>query len=85
MDTTQPQQNQLQPAARARQRLQDLITQLQEDGHRVGDPKTQAVFETSAEVLTGLLKLFSKLEGRREGTFPEQAGPSKLHGDEGDR
>lgn len=84
MDTQQPQQNPSQPAVRASQRLQELIAQLQEDGHQVNDLRTRVIFETSAEVLTGLLKVFSKLEGHHEGTFPEQAGSAKMHGDKGD-
>ncbi len=83
MDTAQPQQNHSHPATRAKQHLQDLITQLREDAHQVNDGRSQAVFETSAEVLTGLLKQFSKLEGH-QGTFPEQVGSEKLHGDKGD-
>ncbi len=83
MDTAQPQQTPSHPATQAKQRLQELISQLREDAHRVTDGRSQAVFETSAEVLTGLLKQFSNLEGHLR-AFPEQPGSQKLHGDKGD-
>ncbi len=82
MDTAQPQQNPTTPAARAKQRLQELISQLQADAPQATDPRTQAVFELSADVLGGLLKQFTRLDHAH--AFPEQAGSLKLHGDKGD-
>ncbi len=82
MDTAQPQQNPTTPAARAKQRLQELISQLQADAPQATDPRTQAVFELSADVLGGLLKQFARLDHGH--AFPEQAGSLKLHGDKGD-
>ena len=72
----------MQPVARARQRLQELISQLQADAPEVNDPRTQAVFELSADVLGGLLKQFARLD--HGNAFPAQAGSLKLHGDKGD-
>ena len=83
MDTAQPQENPTQPAARARQRLQELISQLQADAPQATDPRTQALFELSADVLGGLLKQFDRLGNGHEHAFPAQAGSLKLHGDKG--
>jgi hypothetical protein len=84
MDTAQPQENPASPAARAKQRLQELISQLQADAPQVTDPRTQAVFELSADVLGGLLKQFSRLDHDGHAhAFPAQAGSLKLHGDKG--
>jgi hypothetical protein len=84
MDTAKPQENPMQPAARARQRLQELISQLQADAPQVTDPRSQAVFELSADVLGGLLKQFAQLDNGHGNAFPAQAGSLKLHGDKGD-
>lgn len=42
--------------------LGELIAHLREDVGRMSEPKAQALFETSAEVLTGLQKAFSDYE-----------------------
>ncbi len=84
MDTAQPQQNPTTPAARAKHHLQELISQLQADAPQATDPRTQAVFELSADVLGGLLKQFARLDHAHAHAFPEQAGSLKLHGDKGD-
>jgi hypothetical protein len=83
MDTAQPQENPTSPAARAKQRLQELISQLQADAPQVTDPRTQAVFELSADMLGGLLKQFARLDNGHDHAFPAQAGSLKLHGDKG--
>jgi hypothetical protein len=83
MDTAQPQENPTSPAARAKQHLQELIIQLQADAPQVTDPRTQAVFEMSADVLSGLLKQFARLDTGHDHAFPAQAGSLKLHGDKG--
>jgi hypothetical protein len=84
MDTAQSQDNLSTPAARAKQRLQELVSQLQADAPQVTDPRTQAVFELSADVLGGLLKHFARLDSGHAHAFPEQAGSVKLHGDKGE-
>ncbi len=71
------------PAARASQRLQELISQLQAEAPQATDPRTQALFELSADVLGGLLKQFARLDNGHGHTFPAQAGSLKLHGDKG--
>ncbi len=84
MDTAQPQENPTSPAARAQQRLQELISQFQADAPQATDPRTQAVFELSADVLGGLLKQFARLDHGHANAFPAQAGSLKLHGDKGE-
>ena len=46
--------------------LQKLIDHLRQDIEKVDDPKAQALFETSAEVLTGLITAFSHYEEKTE-------------------
>ena len=47
-------------------RMSQLIKHLREDVDKVTEPKVQALFETSAEVLTGLVKAFSDYEKKSE-------------------
>ena len=42
--------------------MRQLIDHLREDVGKVTEPKAQALFETSAEVLTGLVKAFDDYE-----------------------
>jgi hypothetical protein len=51
---------------RMRERLQDTIQHLRQDLDKVDDPQLKAMFETSAEVLGGLVKAFSDYEHRNE-------------------
>ena len=46
--------------------LRDLINHLRADIEKVTDPKARAMFETSAEVLTGLVKAFDDYEQKTE-------------------
>jgi len=48
------------------QRLQDTITHLREDVKKVDEPQLKAMFETSAEVLGGLVKAFKDYEQKNE-------------------
>lgn len=41
----------------------------QEDVSKVSDPTAQALFETAAEVLNGLVKAFGHFERKREGAW----------------
>ena len=43
-----------------------IIDHLREDVGKVTEPKVQALFETSAEVLTGLVKAFDDYENKNE-------------------
>lgn len=46
--------------------LDALTDHLREDVGKVSDPKAQALFETSAEVLTGLKTAYQHFEQRQE-------------------
>jgi len=50
-------------------RLRQLIEHLREDVGKVTEPKAQALFETSAEVLTGLAKAFDDYENKSEAAW----------------
>ena len=49
--------------------LRQLIDHLREDVGKVTEPKVQALFETSAEVLTGLVKAFDDYEKKNEAAW----------------
>ena len=60
--------------------MRQLIDHLREDVGKVTEPKAQALFETSAEVLTGLVKAFDDYEKKSEAawrTEPPAAGRNK--------
>ncbi len=46
--------------------LNDLINHLREDVRKVNDPQAKALFEVSAEVLSGLQRSFEHYESRSE-------------------
>ena len=46
--------------------LRQFVDHLRDDVEKVAEPKAQALFETSAEVLTGLIKAFADYEKKRE-------------------
>ncbi|ASY63509.1 hypothetical protein SJ05684_c20680 [Sinorhizobium sojae CCBAU 05684] len=49
--------------------LNALIAHLREDITKVDDPQFKAMFETSAEVLGGLVKAFSDYEKKNEAAW----------------
>jgi hypothetical protein len=51
--------------------LDELIQHLREDTHKMDEPKAQAVFETSAEVLVGLKTALEHYERRSEAAMVE--------------
>jgi hypothetical protein len=53
--------------------LGESIEQLREDVGQVSDARAKALFETSAEVLTGLVKAFDDFEQRNEPAWRDQA------------
>jgi hypothetical protein len=60
--------------------MRQIIAHLREDVGKVTEPKAQALFETSAEVLTGLVKAFDDYEKKREEawrTEPTASHPRK--------
>ena len=52
--------------ANVKNEFQELIDHLREDINKMSDPSAKALFETSAEVLTGLKKAFSDFEKKNE-------------------
>ena len=50
-------------------RLEETIAHLREDIEKVDEPQFKAMFETSAEVLGGLVKAFRDYEKKNEGAW----------------
>jgi hypothetical protein len=57
-----------------KQMLDDLVIHLRQDTTKFDEPKAQAMFETSAEVLLGLKKAFDDYETGAERAMRTQAG-----------
>lgn len=58
--------NALHHTAKIKGMLQEVINHVREDGKKVSDPKAQALFETTAEVLQGLVTAYDHFERRAE-------------------
>ena len=56
-----------------KQRLQDTVTHLRQDVGKVDEPQLAAMFETSAEVLNGLIKAFDDYEKKNEAAWRKSA------------
>jgi len=52
-----------------RQRLEETMNHLREDIEKVDEPQFKAMFETSAEVLGGLIKAFRDYEQKYEAAW----------------
>ena len=50
--------------AHLREMLQGLVTHAREDITKITEPKAQALFETTAEVCTGLIKAFNDYDAK---------------------
>jgi len=50
--------------------LVEVRTHMREDIDKVDDPQFKAMFETSAEVLGGLIKAFEDYERKNESAWP---------------
>jgi len=57
-----PEDSPLRETAGARELMKELITQLRDGVKNVQEPKAQAMLETSAEVVKGLIKVFDDYE-----------------------
>jgi hypothetical protein len=57
--------------------LRQFIDHLREDVGKVTEPKAQALFETSAEVLTGLVKAFDDYEKKGEEAWRTESMASR--------
>ena len=60
--------------------MRQLIEHLREDIGKVTEPKAQALFETSAEVLTGLVKAFGDYEKKSEEAWRTEPVASRSKG-----
>lgn len=60
-----------------KQMLNETAEHSREDVSKISDPKAQALFETTAEVLKGLVKAFDDFEQKREEAWAEN--PSRSH------
>ena len=58
-------------------RMHQLIKHLREDVGRIAEPKAQALFETSAEVLAGLVKAFDDYEKKSEAAWRTEPTASR--------
>ena len=58
--------------------MRQLIEHLREDVGKVTEPKAQALLETSAEVLTGLVKAFDDYEKKSEAAWRTEPLASRL-------
>jgi hypothetical protein len=56
-----------------KERLKETITHLRQDIEKVDEPKLAAMFETSAEVLNGLVKAFDDYEKKNEAAWRKSA------------
>lgn len=59
-----PENNPLPHAQKLKAEMVQLIGHLRDDVGQVAEPKTQALFEASAEVLTGLVKAFDDYQSK---------------------
>jgi hypothetical protein len=55
--------------AHVRQAMRDLIEHLRQDIGKVDEPRAQALFEASAEVLQGLIKTYDDYDAGKEAAF----------------
>jgi hypothetical protein len=61
--------NPLHHTHRLQQRLEEIIVHLRSDVEKVDDPRFRAMFETSAEVIGGLVKAFQDYEQKNESAW----------------
>ena len=55
--------------ARLKQMLNDVAIRARHDSSEISDPKAQALFETTAEVLFGLRDAFDDIEKKNEAAW----------------
>ena len=66
---TSSQNNPLHHTAKIKGMLNDLIEHLRSDVAKVDDPKAEALFETTAEVLNGLTNAYTDYERQNEAAW----------------
>jgi hypothetical protein len=60
--------------AKIKQMLTEIMEHARQDVGKVTDPRAQALFETTAEVLAGLKKAYEHFEQGTEGAWKNAAG-----------
>lgn len=68
-ETQRDEKNPTHHTAKVKDMLTGLIDHVRSDVSKVDDPKAQALFETSAEVLLGLRKAFEDFEQKSEAAW----------------
>jgi hypothetical protein len=63
--------------AHLKQMLNDTANHAREDVSKISDPKAQALFETTAEVLKGLAKAFDDFERKSEPAWQKSAATNQ--------
>jgi hypothetical protein len=66
MKTTSVEHDPRHHTAHIKQMLNDLVHHVREDVAKVSEPKAQALFETTAEVLRGLATAYDHYEAKAE-------------------
>jgi hypothetical protein len=56
-----------------KERLEETVTHLRQDIGKVDEPQLAAMFETAAEVLTGLVRAFADHEKKNEAAWRKSA------------
>jgi len=70
---TASQKNPQHHTQKMKERLKETVTHLRHDIDKVDEPQLKAMFETSAEVLTGLVKAFDDYEKKNESAWRKTA------------
>jgi hypothetical protein len=71
--TSASDKNPLHHTQKMRKRLEETVTHLRQDIGKVDEPQLAAMFETSAEVLNGLIKAFGDYEKKNEAAWRKSA------------
>ncbi|MCL4304212.1 MAG: hypothetical protein KJ077_51490 [Anaerolineae bacterium] len=66
MNNQYSEDNPLYHTQKMKDRFMELVDHLRQDVGKVNEPKAQALFETSAEVLNGLAKVFEDYEKKND-------------------
>jgi hypothetical protein len=70
---TASQKNPQHHTQKMKERLKETVTHLRQDIDKVDEPQLKAMFETSAEVLTGLVKALDDYEKKNESAWRKTA------------
>jgi hypothetical protein len=71
--TSASDKNPLHHTEKMKKRLEETVTHLRQDIGKVDEPQLAAMFETAAEVLTGLIKAFDDYGKKNEAAWRKSA------------